>query len=351
MNRPSAAAVVLALCSAYAGGAAAQTHTDPPLRLMLFGDASYLATERDVADGFSLGQLVGHLSAGLSERVTVFAEPTLTSRPTGTIATLERLIVRYDFSDGFKLSAGRYHTPISWWNTQYHHGLWLQTSIDRPRLVRFGTPLIPVHFMGLLAEGSLPVGRSTLVYEAGVGNGRQEDLVAPGDAGDDNGHRAFVAGVRVRPGFLHRVELGVHGFLDRVDPGTGPVDERIVGGHVVWLANPEIVAEYLHFIHDPRTAGAQTVGSDGYYAQVAWRLPGARALQPYARYEATDIGAGDPLFTGLGLDYDGVIGGLRWDFAEFAALKGEVRSESFAGADRATSLVLNAAFVVPNLIE
>ena len=41
---------------------------------------------------------------------------------------LERLIIRYDLNDYFKVSFGRYHTPINYWNTAYHHGAWLQTS-------------------------------------------------------------------------------------------------------------------------------------------------------------------------------------------------------------------------------
>jgi len=39
------------------------------------------------------------------------------------------LLIRYDYNDFFKLSFGRYHTPINYWNTAFHHGLWLQTTI------------------------------------------------------------------------------------------------------------------------------------------------------------------------------------------------------------------------------
>lgn len=348
MKRTLAASVLL--CASFAP-AAAQTELGPPVRVMLFSDASYEWTERDVRQGFSLHQVVGHLNAALSDRLTVAVEATVD--PRSSAATLERMILAYDVSDALKLSVGRYHTPISWWNTQYHHGLWLQTPIDRPRTVRFGTPLIPVHFLGLLATGTVPVGRSTLVYEAGLGNGREPGLVGPGDGGEADASAAGVAGVRFRPAAVPGLELGVHGYLDEVDPDgvIGPTRERILGGHVVWLANPEVVVEYLHFTHDPEAAGTEPVGSDAYYAQVGWKLPPAPAVQPYVRYETVDVGEGDPLFSGLGLGYDGVIGGVRWDFAAFAALKGEVRWEEFAGADRVTSVVLNASFVIPNLIE
>lgn len=349
MKRTLAAALLLAGLTA---PATAQTDPlGPSVRLMLFGDASYVWSEHDTTEGFALGQVVAHLNAVLSDRLTMAAEATLTSRSTGTIATIERVILAYHFSDALRLSAGRYHTPISWWNTQYHHGLWLQTSIDRPNMVRFGTPLIPVHFLGLLASGTVPAGRSTLVYDAGFGNGRQPDLVSPGDAGDANAKPAFLAGIRFRPAPLQGFEIGAHAYVDEVDPGldAGPVDERIFGGHAVWLTNPELVIEYLQFMHDPE--GAASTTSHAFYAQAGWRLPGARTVQPYVRFETIDIAEDDALFAGRGLGYDGVIGGVRWDFATFGALKAELRSEKPTGGERGTSIAVNASFVVPNIIE
>ena len=350
MNRTLAVAALLAAASVPAAG---QTELDEPVRLMLFSDASYLQTERDVSEGFSLGQVVGHLNAVLAPRLTVAVEATVTSRATGPIATLERLILAYDISDALRLSAGRFHTPISWWNTQFHHGLWLQTSIARPAMVRFGTPLIPVHFLGVLASGNMPIGGSTMVYEAGVGNGREPNLVGAGDAGEMGGAPAFVGGVRFRPAAVPGLELGLHGYLDEVEaePGAGSVDERILGGHLAWLANPGVIFEYLHFRHEPELAGTEATNSDALYVQVGYKLPTHPSLQPYVRYESVGIGAGDPLFTGLGLGYEGVIAGTRWDFADFAALKGEARFEEFAADERRTSLVLNASFVVPNLFN
>lgn len=336
------------LCLVATAPAAPQAEPETPVQLMLFGDATWGWNE-EATPGFSLGQVVAHLNAILAPRLTAAAEATLTSRADETVATLERLILRYDFSDRFKLSAGRYHTPISWWNTQYHHGLWLQTSIRRPATIQFGTPLVPVHFLGLLAEGTLPAGGVTVLYEAGGGNGRQPAIHLPGDAGDANSEMAFVARLRLRPLAMPGLEVGVHGYLDHVDAGAGDVRERIVGGHAVWLRNPEVMGEYLHIMHEADVAGADAFATDAWYVQVGWRPAAGSPLQPYARIERIDVPAGDPLFTGLGLDYNGIIGGLRWDFSDFAALKGELRSEELGGADRLTSVALNAAFVIPKL--
>src|SRR6185437_12183959 len=112
-------------------------------------------------------------SPARSPKVSYFAEVSWTSGANGFTTTLERSVIRYDYSDYFKISAGRYHTPISYWNTAYHHGLWLQTTISRPEMIQFGGRLLPVHFVGLLAQGLVPgTGSLNLHYEAGVGNGR-----------------------------------------------------------------------------------------------------------------------------------------------------------------------------------
>ena len=66
--------------------------------------------------------------------------------------------MRYDANDYFKLSFGRYHTPINYWNTAFHHGQWLQTTISRPEMTQFGGSFIPVHFIGTLVEGAMPAG-------------------------------------------------------------------------------------------------------------------------------------------------------------------------------------------------
>ena len=69
------------------------------------------------------------------------------------------------------MSFGRYHTPINWWNTAFHHGQWLQTTISRPEMTQFGGRFIPVHFVGALVEGNAPAAGWNVNYQAGIGNG------------------------------------------------------------------------------------------------------------------------------------------------------------------------------------
>ncbi|PYX91143.1 MAG: hypothetical protein DMG67_10995, partial [Acidobacteria bacterium] len=125
----------------------------PSLRIRGFGDINFSATDnRTQHSGFNMGQFTLHLASPLSKKITYFGEIALTAQPTSFSVELERSLIRYDYDDYFKISFGRYHTPVNYWNTAFHHGLWLQTTISRPDMIQFGGAFLPVHFVGVLAE-------------------------------------------------------------------------------------------------------------------------------------------------------------------------------------------------------
>lgn len=339
MQRFRLCPVFLLLSIIIAAPARAQT-----TRILGFGDVSYVATDRNILDGFGVGQLVAHGATGFSDRVAVFAEVSATARSTGYDIEVERLILRYEFSDLLKVSLGRFHTPVSYWNTAYHHGLWLQTTVSRPEYVRFGSRYVPVHFLGVLAEGSIPTSRLGPSYFAGVGNGRGENIARAGDHGDVNGHRAWLAGGYLRPAMIYGLQLGGAIYRDRVSVSEDlAVDETIASAHVIWgKENPEVLAEYALVAHE--STEDDTV-NHAYYVQVGYRLQGDfRPLKPYIRLEKITSQSRDPVFGPLGLGYEGAIAGVRYDFGALAALKVEYRNEQFEGADRSGSLYAQVSF-------
>jgi hypothetical protein len=309
----------------------------PSLHLTGFGNVDFSAQQRsEGARGFSEGQFVLHLASALSPRVNIFGELSFTPRAdagsgtpaaTGFNAEVERIIVRFDRSDQLKVGFGRYHTPINWWNTAFHHGQWLQTSIGRPEMVQFGGRFIPVHFVGALAEGSLPAGGWHLNYQAGVGNGRGNVISRGGDAGDNNARPAWVMNVFTTPDRIFGLQIGGSLYLDRVSVAGRPeFDERIVAANAVWLhENPELIAEFAQVRHQ-QVGGGLSATNRAYYVQAAYRLPmRARLWKPYYRFEHIAIDALDPVFAGVP-NLDGSIYGVRWDISTYAAIKAEGRS-------------------------
>lgn len=309
----------------------------PSLRLVGFADVDFSGTSRrEGPRGFSLGQLALHLTSELSPRVTFFGEISFTARtdagtgdPTapGFNTEVERLILRFDQSDRLKVSFGRYHTPINFWNTAFHHGQWLQTTIARPEMIQFGGRFLPVHFVGGLVEGSVPAGGWNLNYKGGVGNGRASVISRAGDAGDSNGNRAWLLNGFSKPDRVFGLEFGGSYYDDLVTLSSGSeFRERIVASYAAWLKeDPELIFEYAGVRH--REQGTDVVNwNHGYYIQAAYRLPQfKRLLKPYYRFEHIDIADGDAMFATVPeLDMHTV--GLRYDASLFAAIKGEYRT-------------------------
>ncbi len=307
-----------------------ETHY-PSLQIRGFGDVDFSATDQQGAtSGFNLGQLDLHMSSPLSRKVSYFGEMTFNAQPTGYTVEVERSIIRYDYNDYFKISFGRYHTPIGYWNTAFHHGAWLQTSISRPDMVKIGGTFIPVHFVGFLAEGNIPSGGAGLSYSAGVGNGRGSTISRPGDAGDNNDNRAWVANLYSRPVKLYGLQMGVSVYRDKITlantlPNGNNFREWISAAHLVWSKeSPEFLAEFANVNHRNILTNFVT-NSQAFYAQVGYRLPWLeRTLKPYYRFEHTHTSLSEQVFTNQ--DLVGSIIGLRYDITNYAAFKGEYRN-------------------------
>ena len=309
----------------------------PSLKIAGFGDVNFATTRHpEGAKGFTLGQFVLHMTSELSPRVTFFGELSFTARAdagtgspaaTGFNTEVERMIVRFDHSDYLKLSLGRYHTPINFWNTEFHHGQWLQTTIQRPEMIQFGGRFLPVHFVGALVEGTLPAGGLNLNYQAGIGNGRSSVISRGGDAGDSNGKRALLANLSVKPDQAYGLRVGGSAYADTITLSTGrEFQERIVSAHAAWQKeDPEVIAELASVRH--QEAGTTvTTWSHAYYVQAAYRLPGsAHRWKPYYRYEHVGVNAADAAFSSV-QRLDGSTLGVRFDLSLFAAAKGEYRT-------------------------
>ena len=309
----------------------------PSLKIAGFGDVNYAATDKpEGPKGFTLGQLALHMASELSPRVTFFGELSFSARTdagTGTPAAagfnaeVERMILRFDHSDRLKVSFGRYHTPINYWNTAFHHGQWLQTTIARPEMTQFGGRFLPIHFVGALVEGAVPAGGLNLNYKGGVGNGRAGVISRAGDAGDVNGNRAWLANAFVKPDRLYGLNVGASVYGDTITlTSTREFSEQIVAAHVAWQKeDPEFIAEFANVRHDESGAPSAT-WSHAFYVQGAYRLPQiGRLWKPYFRFEHVGKNAMDAVFASV-LNLDQSTAGVRYDASAFAAVKGEFRT-------------------------
>jgi hypothetical protein len=327
----------------------------PSLKLAGFSDFNFSATDLrgpsggfgaqtllGTHSGFQEGQFALHLSSALSPKVGVFGEISMTARTdagtgtpavTGFNAEVERLIIRYDLHDYFKVSFGRYHTPINYWNTAFHHGQWLQTTASRPEMTQFGGGFIPVHFIGTLVEGSVPAGGMNLNYNFGLGNGRGQVIGRGGDLGDINNNRAWLVNAFIKPDHPYGLQVGGSVYRDEINTLTGlAAREWIQSAHIAWQKEtPEVIAEFANVTHRPVGGpGASNIASNSqaFYIQTAYRLPwGQKLWKPYYRLEYMHIPQSDAIFRAVP-SFVGSTAGVRYDISSFAAFKLEYRNYS-----------------------
>ena len=220
---------------------------------------------------------------------------------TGFNAEVERLIIRFDHSDDFKVSFGRYHTPINWWNTAFHHGQWLQTTISRPEMIQFGGRFLPVHFVGALVEGCVPSRRPEPELPGRRRQRPRRSSAAPATPATTTTSRAWLFNGFIKPDKLYGLQAGgsVYGDRSRCQRRRD-FDEHIVAGHVVWQKeDPEMIAEVADVRHDagraPRRTGATrtTCRRPTDFRQlnhVLWK--------PYFRFEHIAVNPADVMFAG-----------------------------------------------------
>jgi len=305
----------------------------PSLQIRGFGDVDFSATDqKGTTSGFNLGQFVLHFASPLSAKVSYFGEVSFTAEPSTYDLSVERSIVRYDYNDSFKMSFGKYHTPIGYWNDTFHHGAWLQTTISRPEMVKFGGTFTPVHFVGVLAEGNIPSGGLGLAYNAGIGNGRSSLLSKAGDGGDINDNRAWVTSLFAKPSRLYGLQFGGTAYHDKLTPLPGQnFDEWISSAHLVWTKEkPEFLSEFSNVYHrDLQTQ--RSYNSQAFYVQLAYRLPWQHdKWKPYYRFDYIHRPNTEPVWDITGtssvLDLVGSTVGVRYDITNYAAFKAEYRN-------------------------
>jgi hypothetical protein len=267
---------------------------------------------------FSLGTFDALVHARLSQTVTVLSEVVYeggADQPLGL--DIERLTVNWEPARWFRLSAGRFHTPLGYWNVTHHHAKWMFVTADAPLLMRYedeNGPL-PMHTIGVLAHGSVPVGFGHIEYDLGVGNGRGPASDPPQSFNDVNEGKSVVAALHFLTGPLR---IGVSALVDQTHKVSrdGPVlDEQIAVGDVVFAPGMfEAVAEGALIHH--RSQGVDATDRGG-YVQLSYGI--GEHVRPYARIERyVHDAADDYLSTPTTTE---VLGGLRADPISSVAVK------------------------------
>jgi hypothetical protein len=174
---------------------------------------------------------------------------------------LERFQVGYEMVPDTVLWLGRFHQPASAWDTEHHHGRYLQTAITRPAIENWEDQegLIPQHITGALIESRRQMGEEAGVQISG-GAGAGPDLTSQQNepinlVGDNPGKHG----------------LSFTGRLAYLPDYVGTSSAGLLWGHDQLFARTPLASAALRSNHAILTI----YGAYADWSVNAWRLIGA----------------------------------------------------------------------------
>jgi hypothetical protein len=268
----------------------------------------------------------------MGDRFQVLSESVLTGREGETHFEQERIWGAWTWSEALYTKLGLEHSPISRWNRLYHHGSWLEPTIDRPLLASFegdADGFLPLHNSGLELGGRAHPGVGLLDYFLIVSNGRGINPTDKQRVSDRNDAKAVIVGAGFAPEGAPDLRLGVALERDDVPADSGSPNPSLqrtthetIGSAWIESALGPLRATSEVALMDDDNEGRSFEHRAG-YLQITWPLGD---WTPYARFDTKRMELGDPFLAQNNRDLDKwqQILGVRYDITSKSALKLEL---------------------------
>jgi hypothetical protein len=252
---------------------------------------------------------------------------------------LERFQVGFEPIADTVIWLGRFHQPGSAWNTEHHHGRYLQTSVTRPSVELWEDELgiIPQHITGLMADSRRQIGDyGGLQLAAGAGFGTTitnegldpVDLLDPHFAGR---HISLSGRIAYLPDFVGTSAFGLlvsRSVMPVVTISTAAllhadrVEQTVYGGFANWNGDMWRLTSALYDVQMSLTGmvGSRRENFVAGYAQLERQF--SHQLTVYGREENSSR-AGDSVYILVDhpdFELRRATVGLRWDFWRHQAL-------------------------------
>ncbi|MBI5449811.1 MAG: hypothetical protein HY940_00480 [Gammaproteobacteria bacterium] len=334
-----------------------------------FADIGYASSnEPGSPDSFAIGGLDLYSTQKLSANTTAFFEFVFENNGEAFVTDVERYSVKHTFSNALQLAAGRFHAPLGYWNSHYHHGVLIQDTPSRPGFLDFedgNNATLPMHNVGLTATGNL----SAISYELSYANSSAYDttggagsgeILVPNVADQNNkkaifGHLGYkVPGQNLNLGLSYMnntlFEAGTNAGYG-TSPGDALVEMTVIGldGRYA-VSNFDALFEYYSFDNAAQAGvgdGASHTAS-AYYAQLGYRF--ADKFKAVYRHEAVDFDTGasvDEYFNILGTAVSTTdVAALRYDVDDTNAVTLEYKTYSPDGGDSVDTTTVNWSFMM-----
>ena len=225
---------------------------------------------------------------------------------------------------------GRFHSPLGFWNSEHHHGAFMQATISRPGILAFEDEggVLPTHVTGVLVEGTFDRDDGAINYALGFGRGPVfEKELKPLDVLDPEGGGRPTGIARISRASDRYGELGAFAAYAHIPIADRPIEASVqtIAGlfYVVGINELRLLAEFFYVSNRIEDGAAARTSrfTAGY-------LQGEYALRPwtlFARIEGTHDAEGDE-YLDLNPHYvvARAMAGVRRELSDHQALKIEV---------------------------
>ena len=237
---------------------------------------------------FILGQYDLFITSQITDKISMLGESVF--EWDGDFGVdVERLYIKYTHDNHFAISAGKFHTPLGYWNNAFHHGLVIQPTIVRPDVLKFEDDggILPVHETGVQLDAehftNANIGLNVL-----ISNGLNSTPISDANIG-----KAVTANLHAEP--IDNLILTASAYFNMAPGGfVNPQDiyvahdvrTQIFNGSVAYMNGKlpvEFIAEYYSINQDVDTAGQHNKVTNAFVVYAGYKI---KRFAVYASYES-----------------------------------------------------------------
>lgn len=148
---------------------------------------------------FSLGEHDMFINSKLRKNISFLGEFVIRyneNAATKFLPSIERSLIKINYSGNHNIIAGKIHSPVNYWNDVYHHGRLFFPTIERPIAFSY---LIPLHTLGVQVQGQ-NLGKLNWGYDVVLGNG-----ISSSDFFKTGSNLSFTAAFHFKPSPFTRI--------------------------------------------------------------------------------------------------------------------------------------------------